>query len=66
MSAIHFAWKETNNDAEYEALINRLKMALEIKVANLVVRSDSMLVVNQVNKEFQARGPRTELYIHVT
>ncbi|KAL8107516.1 hypothetical protein AgCh_024069 [Apium graveolens] len=43
MSSIHFTWKDTNNDAEYEALISGLELALEMKIANLIVRSDSML-----------------------
>ncbi|XP_074346484.1 uncharacterized protein LOC141685270 [Apium graveolens] len=66
MSAIHFKFYATNNDAEYEALINGLKIALEIGVRNLIARSDSELVVNQVNGGFQARGPRTELYLRCT
>ncbi|XP_074356707.1 uncharacterized protein LOC141696466 [Apium graveolens] len=63
MSAIHFKFYATNNDAEYEALINGLKLALEVGAVNLIVRSDSEIVVNQVNGGFQARGPRTELYM---
>ncbi|XP_074337238.1 uncharacterized protein LOC141674430 [Apium graveolens] len=63
MSAIHFKFYVTNNDAEYEALINGLKIALEVGVVNLMARSDSELVVNQVNGGFQARGPQTELYM---
>ncbi|XP_074347124.1 uncharacterized protein LOC141685949 [Apium graveolens] len=63
MSAIHFKFFATNNDDEYEALINGLKLDLEVGVMNLIVRSDSELVVNQVNEGFQARGPRTELYM---
>ncbi|XP_074336646.1 uncharacterized protein LOC141673810 [Apium graveolens] len=65
-SAIHFKFYATNNDAEYEALINGLKIALEMGVRNLITRSDSELVVNQVNGGFQARGPRTELYLRCT
>ncbi|XP_074374288.1 uncharacterized protein LOC141714683 [Apium graveolens] len=63
MSAIHFKIYVTNNDAEYEALINGLKISLEVGVVNLIARSDSELVVNQVNGGFQARGPRTEFYM---
>ncbi|XP_074337351.1 uncharacterized protein LOC141674543 [Apium graveolens] len=59
MSAIHFKFYVTNNDAEYEALINGLKIALEVGVVNLIAQSDSELVVNQVKGGFQARGPRT-------
>ncbi|XP_074368281.1 uncharacterized protein LOC141708514 [Apium graveolens] len=66
MSAIHFKFYATNNDAKYEALINGLKIALEMGVRNLIARSDSELVVNQVNGGFQARGPRTELYLRCT
>ncbi|XP_074352596.1 uncharacterized protein LOC141691737 [Apium graveolens] len=57
ISAIHFKFYTTNNDAEYEALINGLKIALEMGVRNLIAKSDSELVVNQVNGGFQARGP---------
>ncbi|XP_074342448.1 uncharacterized protein LOC141680010 [Apium graveolens] len=66
MSASHFKFNATNNDAEYEALINGLKLALEVGAVNLIVQSDSELVVNQVNGGFQARGPRTELYMRCT
>ncbi|XP_074351822.1 uncharacterized protein LOC141690970 [Apium graveolens] len=63
ISVIHFKFYVTNNDAEYEALINGLKIALKVGVVNLIARSDSELVVNQVNGGFQARGPQTELYM---
>ncbi|XP_074337208.1 uncharacterized protein LOC141674398 [Apium graveolens] len=66
MSAIHFKFYATNNDAEYEALINVLKIFLEMGVRNLITRSDSELVVNQVNGGFQARGPQTKLYLRCT
>ncbi|XP_074352022.1 uncharacterized protein LOC141691181 [Apium graveolens] len=66
MSAIHFKFYATNNDAEYEVLINGLKITLEMGVRNLIVKSDSELVVNQVNGGFQARAPRTELYLRCT
>ncbi|XP_074363097.1 uncharacterized protein LOC141703474 [Apium graveolens] len=66
MSVIHFKFYATNNDAEYEALINGLENALEMGVLNLTARSDSELVLNQVNGGFQARGPRMKLYLRYT
>ena len=45
-SAIHFNFKATNNDAEYEALISGLKLSLKMRIENLVLQSDSMLVVH--------------------
>ncbi|XP_074323791.1 uncharacterized protein LOC141688621 [Apium graveolens] len=59
----HLAFHATNNDAEYEALINGLKLSLEMKVENLNVFSYSMIVVYQINEGYQAKGPRTELYL---
>ncbi|XP_063948146.1 uncharacterized protein LOC135152232 [Daucus carota subsp. sativus] len=44
-SSIHFDFKATNNDAEYEALISGLKLALEMRVENMNVYSDSMLEI---------------------
>ncbi|XP_074337204.1 uncharacterized protein LOC141674395 [Apium graveolens] len=66
MSAIHFKFYAMNNDAEYEALINGLNIALKMGVRNLIEKSDSELVVNQVNGGFQARGPQMELYFRCT
>ncbi len=45
----------TNNQAEYRALIEGLKMALLQNIRCLVVRSDSLLVVNQVRGRFKVR-----------
>jgi len=39
----------TNNQAEYQTLIKALKYAIEIKAAGVDVRSDSELIVNQMN-----------------
>ncbi|XP_074327124.1 uncharacterized protein LOC141665042 [Apium graveolens] len=63
MSAIHFHLHATNNDVEYEALINGLKIALDLGIMNLIAKSDSELVAKQVNQGFQARGSRTKLYL---
>ncbi|XP_074326953.1 uncharacterized protein LOC141664894 [Apium graveolens] len=54
--ATHLAFHATNNDAEYEALINGLKLALEMKVENLNVFSDSMIVVYQINGGIKLKG----------
>ncbi|GJS90676.1 reverse transcriptase domain-containing protein [Tanacetum coccineum] len=45
----------TNNEAEYEALIARLKIAEQIGVENLQANVDSRLVANQVNGTYVAK-----------
>ena len=50
----------TNNEAEYRALIGGLKMALHHNICRLVVRADSLLVVNQVRGRFKVRSADLE------
>ena len=48
----------TNNIAEYEALINGMKIAAEWRVDQLNVFGDSQLVINQVNDTYQTRDEK--------
>jgi ribonuclease HI len=47
----------TNNQAEYYALLNGLDAALDLGVANLHVRSDSELMVKQMQGLYQVKNP---------
>lgn len=47
--------KETNNVAEYVALINGLEMAIEKNIQELVVKGDSSLVINQMKREWKVK-----------
>ena len=49
MVYLHFP--SSNNVAEYEALINGLRIAIELGIRLLDVRGDSQLVIDQVMKE---------------
>jgi ribonuclease HI len=57
---IHFA--ASNNVAEYEALVNGLKIAIELGVRRLDVRGDSQLVIDQVMKSSSCHDPKMEAY----
>ena len=52
----------TNNEAEHEALIYGLELALKLGVQNLKVLLDSELVSGQVNKTFGTKDQRMKLY----
>ena len=58
-----FLVPKSNNKVEYEALIARLRLAKELQVGNLKLYSDSQLVVNQVNDNYQARRDRMVAYL---
>ena len=49
MIRLHFP--ASNNVAEYEALLNGLRIAIELGIRRLDIRGDSQLVVEQVMKE---------------
>ena len=52
----------TNNEAEYEALIYGLELALKLGIQNLKVLLDSELVSRQVNQTFETKDQRMKLY----
>jgi ribonuclease HI len=53
----------TNNEAEYEALLTSLRIAKELGANRLKIRSDSQLIVGQVNGEYEAREDRMTKYL---
>jgi ribonuclease HI len=57
---LHFA--ASNNVAEYEALINVLRITIELRVRHVDVRGDSQLVIDQVMKESSCHDPKMEAY----
>lgn len=42
-----------NNIAEYEALVNGIKLGIEWKVIKLYIYGDSQLIINQINDVYQ-------------
>jgi ribonuclease HI len=48
--------KETNNVAEYTALIVGLKEALKIGIRSLTVRGDSLLVIKQLTGKYKVNS----------
>src|SRR3954462_958619 len=57
---IHFT--ATNNEAEYEALLYGLRMAISLGIRRLMIFGDSDLVINQVMKEWDIRSQAMTTY----
>jgi ribonuclease HI/transposase InsO family protein len=57
---LHFP--ASNNMAEYEALVNGLRIAAELGVRRLDARGDSQLVIDQVMKNSHCRDRKMEAY----
>ena len=56
--SLKLAFSCTHNMAEYEALIQGLKLLLEFKVRRVQVQGDSLLVISQINGEWQIKEPK--------
>jgi len=61
--ALRFAFKGSNNQAEYETLIAGMLLAKEIGAKGLLAKSDSLLVTGQVTGEYQAKDPQMAAYL---
>jgi ribonuclease HI len=57
---LHFP--ASNNVAEYEALVNGLRIAIELGVRRLDARGDSQLIIDQVMKNSHCHDPKMEAY----
>ena len=55
----------SNNEAEYEAVLARLRMTTTLRVTGFEVRCDFSLVVNQVNKEYITSDARMAEYLQL-
>ncbi|XP_028120271.1 uncharacterized protein LOC114317717 [Camellia sinensis] len=56
--ALMLGWKASNNEAEYEALLAGLRSAKHFSAEQLLVFSDSQLVVNQLSGVYETRDER--------
>ena len=56
-------FKVSNNEAAYEALLHGLRLAVSLGIKRLLVYGDSLLVVQQVNKEWDINKDTINVYI---
>jgi len=61
--ALKFAFKASNNQAEYEALIVGMLLAKAMGARSLLAKSDSQLFMGQVIGEYQAKDPQMAAYL---
>ena len=64
--AVRCNFKETNNESEYEALIAGLNLGHQMGAENIQVFSDSQLIINHVQGEYQAKYDSMIQYLAVT
>ncbi|VFQ61999.1 unnamed protein product [Cuscuta campestris] len=57
-----FTFRATNNEAEYEALIGGIQVALFMKLKHIRLKSDSKLAIGQLKGEMEAKEGRLKRY----
>jgi len=50
--------KGTNNMAEYSAVVVALEEARDMKATHLIIRSDSQLLIRQLNGSYRVKNPK--------
>ncbi|XP_071926151.1 uncharacterized protein [Coffea arabica] len=60
---LRFDFPASNNETEYEALLMGLRIAHQIGITAIKVRSDSQLVVLQVREEYEAKEEVMKKYL---
>ena len=56
--SLRLGFSATNNEAEYEALLERMSMVHKIRGKSVTIFSDSRLIVGQVKNELEAKNER--------
>ena len=59
---LQIMYMDSNNAAEYEALLHGLWMAISMGIQRLEVRGDSNLAISQINGDFDAKDPKMAAY----
>ena len=59
---LQILYTDSNNAAEYEALLHGLWMATSMGIQRLEVRGDSNLAISQINGDFDAKNPKMAAY----
>lgn len=59
---LQIMYTDSNNAAEYDALLHGLRMAVSMGIQRLEVRGDLNLTISQINGEFDAKDPKMAAY----
>ena len=57
------AFRVTNNEVEYEACMMGMEVLIALKVTEVEILGDSMLVINQAIDEWDLKEPHLKPYI---
>ncbi|XP_075675109.1 uncharacterized protein LOC142644365 [Castanea sativa] len=63
---VQLKFPATNNEAEYEGILMGLRLRKALEAKNLLIQSNSKLVIGQIKEEYEAKETRTQKYLKLT
>ncbi|XP_030943556.1 uncharacterized protein LOC115968327 [Quercus lobata] len=60
---VQLRFPATNNEAEYEGILTGLRLGRALGAKNLLIQSDSKLVIGQIRGEYEAKEERMQKYV---
>ena len=63
---VQLKFPTTNNEVEYEGILTGLRVRKALEAKNLLLQSDSMLVIGQIKEEYEAKEERKQKYLKLT
>ena len=63
---VRLRFPATNNEAKYEGILTGLKLGKALGMKNLLIQSDSKLVIEQIKGEYEAKEERMQKYLRLT
>ncbi|XP_075645592.1 uncharacterized protein LOC142616682 [Castanea sativa] len=65
-NGVQLKFPATNNEAEYEGILTGLRLRKALGAKNLLIQSDSKLVIGQIKEEYEAKEERMQKYLKLT
>ena len=63
---IQLKFPATNNEAKYEGILTGLRLGKALGDKNLLIQSDSKLVIKQIKEKYEAKKERMQKYLKLT
>ena len=63
---VQLKFPATNNEAEYERILTRAKVRKALRAKNLLLQSNSKLVIVQIKEEYEVKDERVQKYLKLT
>ena len=63
---VRLKYSATNNKAKYKGILTGLRLGKALGAKNLLVQSDSKLVIGQIMEEYEVKEERMQKYLRLT